>query len=139
MRPKHFSLVLAAIIAFSGCASSSKVTNYQGLTTPYGTPIARVRVSRLAFHLFGGLPLFGDASVQKATSDFFKEAKALGATKIHIDHSERQHFWFGLPPFTLFLTPVTSSVSGDALTDDTPIQALAKAQQNGTANPEKES
>jgi hypothetical protein len=108
-------LLALCVLISAGCAGQSKVTDYQGLTTPYGEPIAHLHVTRVALHLFGRWGMFGDASVSKTTGDFLRYARSLGATKVHIDHTERTHFWFSLPPFTWIITPVSSSVSGDAL------------------------
>jgi hypothetical protein len=116
---KNFLGILIFLLLFetAGCAGSSKMTDYEGMTTPYGRPLAHIHTTRVAFHLFTRFPLFGNASVHRATHDFMMQAKSLGATKINIDHTERVNYWFGFPPFTFLLTPVISSVSGDALAD----------------------
>jgi hypothetical protein len=112
---KIHSWILIGLIFFAGCASSSKVTDFQGLSTPDGNPVARIYVSRTAFHILGKIPLFGNASVYRTTQDFLTHAKRLGASEVRMDHTAKTYYWFGLPPFTLVLTPVTTTVSGDAL------------------------
>lgn len=106
---------LGLAILLNSCSSKYKMTDYEGLTTPYGKPLGHIHVSRLAFHLLGKFSVVGNASINKTTTDFLNEAKALGAKKVLIEHTERTSYWFGFPPFTLLITPVITSVSGTAL------------------------
>lgn len=108
-------VIVSFLILNCGCATHSKVENFYGMETPHGKPLSHIHASRFAIHLFGGWRILGNASVARVTDDFMLLAKQTGATRFQIDHADRTNFWFGFIPFTLIITPVVTTVSGDAL------------------------
>jgi hypothetical protein len=100
---------------FSGCTSVTKITDFKGLKTPDGEPIAYIHVSRVAVHLFDKVPIIGNGSIEKAFSRLALEANQVNAKEIRIVQSNRTSWWFSFPPFTLIFTPVTTNVAAEAL------------------------
>ncbi len=113
---KAMAMVLCAMMALTGCSSTKFAQDWNGVTSPDGTPTAHVSTSNMALHLLvGKQPLAGDASLAKTVDDFTAAAKSTGATKVRIVQSNCRAWWFLLFPFTLVITPVTSNVAGDAI------------------------
>lgn len=110
------SLTLACVIALcAACSMTRTATNFNGLSTPDGKPIAHLSTSNVALHLLMTEPLVGDATLEGTVSDFTRAAKEEKATKVRIVQSNVFAWWFILPPISFVLTPVTSNVAGDAL------------------------
>lgn len=111
------SLALCVMLALSGCSSTGKATNFNGLASPDGSPIAHLSTTNIALHgLFGtAQPLAGDASLEKTVADFTADAKSMGASKVRIVQSSRVALWFVMPPISFFLTPVVTKVAGEAI------------------------
>ncbi|MBI4388115.1 MAG: hypothetical protein HY582_03645 [Candidatus Omnitrophica bacterium] len=109
-------LLIMVVLVFPGCSSTSQARNFNGLSTPDGGA-THISTSNVALHLlFGtGAGIAGDASLEKTVSDFTEAAKAEGASKVRIVQSSRRAWWFVFPPFSFFITPVTSNVAGDAI------------------------
>jgi len=110
------SVTLACLIMLcASCTSTRKATNFNGLSTPDGKPIAHLSTSNLAIHLLGTQPLVGDATLRGTVEDFTRAAKEEKASEVRIVQSSVFNWWFIFPPFSLVLTPVSSNVAGDAL------------------------
>lgn len=115
-RVLSLSLTLAvAVMLCSSCAMTRSATNFNGLSTPDGKPIAHLSTSHIALHLLMDKPLAGDASLEATVADFTRAAKDMKATKVDIVQSSVDSWWYLLPPFTIVLTPMTSNVAGNAL------------------------
>ena len=113
---KATGAVLILALMLTGCSSINKATEFNGLTTAEGTPIAHISASNVAIHtMFGKKPLWGDASLEKTFADFTSAAKAHDASKVHVVQSSKRAWWFVYPPISFFLTPVTSNVAGEAV------------------------
>lgn len=108
-------ILACAIMLCTACSTTSKATNFNGLSTPQGTPVAHMSTSNLAIHLLADKPLVGDATLEGTVADFTRAAKAENASKVNIVQSSVTRWWFILPPFSFVLTPVSSNVAGDAL------------------------
>ena len=112
---RMFAVLILSVYA-AGCSSTTVADNFNGLSSPDGKPIAHLSTSNVAMHLLlGKKPVWGDASLEKTVSDFTEAAKAQNATKVRIVQSSRTNWWFLFFPFTLFFTPVTSNVAGEAI------------------------
>ena len=112
---KMLSLLILGLYS-AGCSSTTVANNFNGLSSPDGKPIAHLSTSNVAIHLLlGKKPLAGDASLEKTVADFTEAAKNQNATKVRIVQSSRTNWWFLFFPFTLFFTPVTSNVAGEAI------------------------
>ncbi|HBF35255.1 TPA: hypothetical protein DDW35_11910 [Candidatus Sumerlaeota bacterium] len=109
------SILIATLLLGVACSSTSTATNFNGLTTPNGKPIAHQSTSNVALHLLFSTPLWGDATLEGTVADFTDAAKQGGAKKVSIVQSSVTTWWFIFPPFTLVLAPVTSNVAGDVL------------------------
>lgn len=103
------------VLLFTACSTTRKATNFNGLSTPDGKPIAHQSTSNLALHLFASQPLVGDATLEGTVADFTRAADEENATNVRIVQSHVLAWWFILPPFSFILTPVTSNVAGDVL------------------------
>ncbi len=114
---KHLMPLVAGclVMALNGCASTARVTDFKGLSTPEGTPVAHVYVSKTGLHLFGRIPLIGRSSIEDTARRFFVTARTLNGENVRIVYSNKTVWWFVLPPFTFILSPVTTTVSGDVL------------------------
>jgi hypothetical protein len=110
------SLFLACTaLLCAACSTTDTAKNFNGLSTPDGTPIAHMRTSNLAIHLLATTPLVGNATLDQTVADFTRAAKTANAGNVRIVQSSVFKWWFILPPFSFVLTPVSSNVSGDAL------------------------
>jgi len=105
------------MILVSGCSSTAKATNFNGLSTPDGQAIAHLSTTNIALHaLFGSAkPLAGNATLEKTVEDFTAQAKEEGASKVRIVQSSKTALWFIFPPVSFFVTPVISNVAGEAI------------------------
>lgn len=113
---KHASLVLALMMAVTGCSSTKIAKDFNGLSSPDGQVLGHLSTSNVALHLLiGKKPLAGDASLEKTVADFTAAAKAQNASKVRIVQSSSRAWWFLFFPFTLVFTPVTSNVAGEAI------------------------
>lgn len=110
------SLSLACLVVLcAGCSRTLVATNFNGLSTPDGEPIAHVSTSNLAIHLLGSQPLVGNATLMGTMDDFTKAVKEENGTNVRVVQSKVFNWWFLFPPFSFVLTPVTSNVAGDVL------------------------
>ena len=112
---KGFSSLLIGLVFLSGCASTQVAKNFNGLSTADGQPIAHLSTGHIALHVLGKKPLLGDASLESTVADFTENAKSHNASKVNITSSSTLKLWFIFPPISIFITPVISNVSGDAL------------------------
>ena len=113
---KHFAVLLAVIVALSGCSSTKVASEWNGMGSPDGKALGHLSTSNVAIHLLiGKKPLAGDASLEKTVSDFTAAAKDQGASKVRIVQSSSRAWWFLFFPFTLVFTPVTTNVAGEAI------------------------
>jgi hypothetical protein len=116
---RHFAMVMVMLVLVmgvaAGCSISSRATDFNGLKGITGDKITHIHTRNWAVNLFIAKPLWGDATLHNTVKDLTKEAKATGATKFSISDSSEKVFWWALPPFTFILTPVVTSVSGDAI------------------------
>ncbi len=107
--------ILFGTIFLTGCAVTKHAKDFNGLTTPDGDAY-HLNTSKYALHfLFGFFPLIGDASIEQTVSDFTTAAKEDGASQVRIVYSDKFNWWFIFPPFTFLLTPVSTTVIGDAI------------------------
>lgn len=114
MRSVYAILILSAVI-LSGCALSSKATDFSGLKSVDGANPVHINMTKYALHLGIMWPMLGDARLEQAVADFTKEAKKLGATKVRIVQSDETSLWWILPPISLIVTPTWTNVAGDAV------------------------
>lgn len=110
-----WGLILACGLFCAACSTTRQAANFNGLATPDGMPIAHLSTSNLALHLFGTMPLAGDASLTGTIAEFTRIARMKQATKVRIVQSSVVSWWFIYPPFSFILTPVSSNVAGDVL------------------------
>jgi hypothetical protein len=112
----RLSVSVILLAALSGCSSTTAAKDFNGLPTADGQPIGHLSTSNVAVHLlFGKTPIWGNASLEKTVSDFTAAAKSHNASQVNIVQSSQRKWWFIFPPFTFFVTPVTSNVAGEAL------------------------
>jgi len=112
---KVFAVVLASL-HLVGCSSTKMATDFNGLSSPDGNPIAHLSTTNYAVHLMMGKePVWGNASLEKTVSEFTATAKAHNASKVRIDQSATHSMWYLFFPFTLLVTPVISNVAGEAI------------------------
>ena len=113
LKPASLLLLLAFV---TGCSSTKVAKDWNGLSSPDGTPVGHLSTSNVALHfLLGKTPMVGDASLEKTVSDFTAAAKTHNASKVRIVQSRQTNWWFIFFPFSLLVTPVTSNVAGEAI------------------------
>ena len=89
------SFILACtLLLCAACSTTRRATNFNGLSTPGGKPIAHLNTSNLALHLLVTRPLLGDATLEGTVDDFTKAAKQENAGKIQIVQSSVFSWWF---------------------------------------------
>lgn len=118
---KHSSIlkVMAIVIAsihLVGCSTTGKATDFNGLSSPDGQPVAHLSTTNYAVHLLMGKnPLWGDATLQKTMSDFTASVKAQNVSKVRIVQSSSRSLWYLFFPITAIVTPVITNVAGEAI------------------------
>src|SRR5437016_3643200 len=92
---KLSALALAFALAFSGCSTTKVASDWNGVGSPDGKPIAHLSTSNIAVHLMlGKNPVWGNASLEQTVSDFTAAAKAHNASKVRIVQSNSTAWWF---------------------------------------------
>lgn len=114
MRQLH-KLVLLLTVVLTGCALTSKATNFSGLNSVDGPAPAHINMTKYALHIFIIFPFLGDATLEKTVAEFTEEAKKLGKSKVRIVQSDQTRLWWIFPPFSLIVTPAWTNVAGDAV------------------------
>ncbi len=112
------TLVLA--LSASGCALTSKATNFNGLKYVDGTVPVHLNTTKFAVHLAVIMPFIGDATLDSAVEEFTKEAIEAGASRVRIVQSDETTLWWILPPLSFLFTPKFVNVAGDGLKDPGP-------------------
>jgi len=116
---RHSAMVMVMLVLVmgvtAGCSISNRATDFSGLKGMDGDKLTHVHTRNWAVNLFVAQPIIGDATLQNTVKSFTEEVKKTGATKVRIVNSSEKVFWWALPPFTFILTPVVTSVSGDAI------------------------
>ena len=113
---KPASVLMSIMLFVTGCSSTKVAKDFNGLTSPDGQVIGHLSTNNVGLHLLiGKKPLIGDASLEKTVADFTAAAKSQNATKVRIVQSSSRAWWFLFFPFTVFFTPVTSNVAGEAI------------------------
>jgi hypothetical protein len=106
---------LALCLSFSGCALTSKATNFNGLKYVDGSVPVHINTTKVALHFGIVLPFLGDGTLDGAVADFTEEAINEGAKRVRIVQSNETTLWWILPPLSFIFTPRITNVAGDAL------------------------
>ena len=77
-------IVWLLILPLTGCTLSSTASDFHDLRDIDNSIPTHINSTHYALQLFVGLPFIGDASLKTAISEFTKEAKELGATRVRI-------------------------------------------------------
>lgn len=108
-------IVWLLILPLTGCTLSSTASDFHGLRDIDNSIPTHINSTHYALQLFVVLPFIGDASLKTAVSEFTKEAKELGATRVRIVQSDTTRLWWILPPLSFIVTPSWTNVAGDVL------------------------
>ncbi|HEY7532658.1 MAG TPA: hypothetical protein VH681_07720 [Nitrospiraceae bacterium] len=106
---------LLLLVPLSGCALTSRASDFNGLKDVEGSDAVHLNMTKAAVHFAVVMPFIGDASLQAAVRDFTDEAKKEGAERIRIVQSDETTLWWILPPVSFLLTPKFTNVAGEAL------------------------
>ena len=106
---------LALIVLLSGCALTSRASDFNGLKDVEGSNAVHLNMTKFAVHFAVVVPFIGDASLKGAVRDFTEEAKNEGAQRVRIVQSNETTLWWILPPVSFVLTPRFTNVAGEAL------------------------
>jgi hypothetical protein len=109
------TVIFLVLVPLTSCTLSSTASDFQGLRGIDGSIPTHINSTHYALQLFVALPLIGDASLKTAVSEFTKEAKELGGTRVRIVQSDTTRLWWILPPLSLIFTPSWTNVAGDVL------------------------
>jgi uncharacterized membrane protein len=102
-------------LSLTGCAITSKATNFNGLKYVDGSVPVHINMTKVALHFLIVLPFIGDATLDGAVEEFTKEAIKAGAQRVRIVQSNETTLWWILPPLSFILTPRFTNVAGDGL------------------------
>lgn len=106
---------LAVMVLLSGCALTSRASDFNGLKDVEGSNAVHLNMTKFAVHFAVIVPFIGDASLEGAVRDFTEEAKHEGAQRVRIVQSNETTLWWILPPVSFVLTPRFTNVAGEAL------------------------
>jgi hypothetical protein len=115
MRYTAMVMLVLFMGAVAGCSITSRATDFSGLRNMDGDKVTHLNTRNYAIHFFIRNPIWGNATLQNTVRNFTEEAKKMGATKVNIVQSNEYTLWYLLPPLTIFFTPVTTDVAGDAI------------------------
>lgn len=117
------------LLALSGCALTSRASDFSGLKDIDGSDAVHINMTKAAIHFAVVQPFIGDASLKGAVRDFTEEAKKEGAERVRIVQSDETTLWWILPPVSFLFTPKFTNVAGEALLayDDTTPQRRAES------------
>lgn len=115
MRNPTMAMLVLVMGVASGCSISSQASDLRGMKGVDGDKLTHINTRNYGIHLFMTKPIWGDATLQATVQSFADEAKKAGATKIRIVQSDESVMWYFPPLLGFFITPVYSSVAGDAL------------------------
>jgi len=103
------------LMFLSGCALTSRASDFNGLKDVEGSEAVHINMTKVAVHFAVVMPFIGDASLKGAVRDFTEEAKKEGAGRVRIVQSNETTLWWILPPVSLLFTPRFTNVAGEAL------------------------
>jgi hypothetical protein len=107
--------ILLVLLPLTGCTLSSTASDFHGLRDIDGGIPTHMNSTTYGLQLFVMLPFIGDGSLKKSVSEFTKQAKELGGTRVRIVQSNETLLWWILPPLSLIVTPAWSNVAGDVM------------------------
>jgi hypothetical protein len=109
------TLAWLLLIPLSACTLSSTASDFHGLRDVDNSIPTHINSTHYALQLFVAVPFIGDASLKTAVSEFTREAKELGATRVRIVQSDTTRLWWIFPPLSFIFTPSWTNVAGDVL------------------------
>jgi CRISPR/Cas system CMR subunit Cmr6 (Cas7 group RAMP superfamily) len=126
------SASILLVMFLSGCALTSRASEFNGLKDVEGSEAVHINMTKVALHFAVVMPFIGDASLKGAVRDFTEEAKKKGAERVRIVQSNETTLWWILPPVSFLLTPRFTNVAGEALLAFSDTTAERGAQSMGT-------
>lgn len=108
-----FFIVNISVILLANCSFHTHAYKYNGIPGINGEPVEYQQTSTWALHALWIFPLIGDASLENSVNEFSSEARKRGAKRINIDDTSSLTYWFIFPPFSFFVHPVNSTISGN--------------------------
>ena len=115
MSLRYQSACILFLICLSGCALTSRASDFNGLKDVEGSEAVHLNMTKVAVHFAVVMPMIGDASLKGAVRDFTEEAKKEGAQRVRIVQSNETTLWWSLPPVSFLFTPRFTNVAGEAL------------------------
>ncbi|MFK7738799.1 MAG: hypothetical protein AB8H80_00645 [Planctomycetota bacterium] len=95
----------------AGCAFHSTATHWHGHVGPDGQPVFVQQSTYVGCHLGILFPLFGSTTIDNMVSDATARIDRRDGTHLRLVETETNNFWYGVPPLSLFVTPVVASIS----------------------------
>ena len=114
MRKVCVLLFAVALVLAVGCSTTSKATDFNGLTDLHGQKVMHLNTSNVAIHLLFKDPILSDATLQQTVSDLTREAKEAGASQVRVVQSDTTTLWWILPPISFIVHPVLANAAADA-------------------------
>jgi hypothetical protein len=121
-----FLPVLLATLA-AGCAFHSTATQWNERVGPDGEPVFVKSTTNVGLNLLVLLKVLGDTDTTGMIDELTEEIAEENGNYVRIIQSETENYWYGFPPFTWFVTPVVTTVTGEYR--PTP-EALAEARED---------
>ena len=114
---KPFRFLFIAPVCFSlfltSCSFHTHANKFNGIPGVNGEPVEYQQTNTWALHGLWIFPLIEDATLENSVNEFSLEAKKRGATRINIEETSSFTYWFVFPPFSFFVHPVNTTVSGN--------------------------
>ncbi|MEM7308442.1 MAG: hypothetical protein AAF682_17305 [Planctomycetota bacterium] len=106
-------LALPLLTLGSGCVTHSHITDFNGVDGIRGEPVEYQVTTSYALHLLYIFSLLGDANKGNVVEEFTAEAADRGAERVRIVETSTEIYWYLFLPFTFFIQPVVTTVSGE--------------------------
>ena len=108
----------------SACSLHSKATRWNGHVGPDGQPVFVLSSTYVGFHLAILIPFVGSTQIGEMIDESTRWIRDHEGSHLRLIETETNNYWYGVPPLSWFVTPVTTSVTFEYQPSDS---ALAQA------------
>jgi hypothetical protein len=111
----RFIFLGSVLLVLASCSTTKIARRYNGVKGADQTvPIGLQKTSRIGFYLLVNVyPVFFDPGLEATVDEFTREARRNRGQRVQIVQADETAWWAILPPFSLFITPVSTSVYGE--------------------------
>jgi hypothetical protein len=116
-RRQLWTICIGLALFTNGCAFHSTAKNWSGLVGVDGKPAYYKKTTKVVFNAFVIIPFLGNASIDGMVRDMTADIVKEKGNNVRIVQGASENYWYGFPPFTWILTPVTTTVSAEYTPD----------------------